>query len=109
MFEQRDFFDSFVLREVGGQRGNLPLEKIDDAWMFAEFRMRGVVDTLQLHISIDTLPIRHDQRRGELALVPDQHNLIYESRAFDKLLDRLRRNVFAARCFEQLLLAIGYT
>src|SRR5262245_62988121 len=51
--------------------------------------------------------LRNDQRGGEFAPVADDYHLVDVLAAFDGVLDRLRRDVFAPAGLDQVLLAVG--
>src|SRR6185503_20376204 len=74
--------------------------------MFAEFTPILYFDPFQLAVRLQLLPLRHDQRRGKLPFRANQHHLVHKARPLDRLLDRLRRDVFTARRLEQLFLSI---
>src|ERR1051325_4925801 len=107
MIEQRNLLDLFELRQALSARRNLSFEQIDDAWAVTKVRARVQIESFILRVPLELMPIRHDQRGWKLATVADNNDLIHKARSFDELLDWLRRNVFAAGSFQQLLLAIG--
>ena len=107
ILQQRDLLDPLILRQVRSQAVNLSLNQIDDARMPAKLAATLYFNPFQLAVRLELLPDRHDQRRRKLALRSNQHHLVHKPRAFDRLFDRLRRNVLAAGSLEQLFLAIG--
>src|ERR1051325_2059380 len=62
--------------------------------------------TLQLAVRLELFPVRDHQRCRKLTLSTYQHHLVHEARGFNRLFDRLRRDVLATGSLEQLLLAI---
>ena len=51
--------------------------------------------------------IRRNQRADELVLVAHQRRLRHQHDVLELVFDRLRRDELAARCLEQLFLAVG--
>src|ERR1041384_6667372 len=100
MIEQRDLLDLFELRQVLSARRNLSLEQFDDAWAVTKVRARVQIESFILGVTLKLMPIRHDQRGWKLAAIADNDDLIHKARSFDELLDRLRRDVFAAGSFQ---------
>src|SRR5262245_66584380 len=58
-------------------------------------------------VSAQGVHLRNDQRGGEFAPVADDYHLVDVLAAFDGVLDRLRRDVFAPAGLNQILLAVG--
>ena len=67
----------------------------------------GPQDVLDLRPLLELLPVRHDEHDGEFALVADHHRLADVLVRLERVLDRLRRDVLAARGDDDVLLAIG--
>src|SRR5438128_333983 len=68
---------------------------------------RGVVVGADLATSPWLVEVRDDENDREFAAIAVEHGIGDELVALDRQLDRLRRDVLAARRFEQLLLAVG--
>src|ERR1051325_3163869 len=74
--------------------------------MLAKFGVTLYFDSFQLAVRLELFPHGHHERRRKLPLRANQNHLVHKSRRLDRLLDWLRRDVLAARSFEQLFLTI---
>src|SRR5205807_8777652 len=86
VFNEGDALNFLEAGEVLGERVHLPPEEVEDARVAAELRGGLEVETFQLGVGAQHLPVGDDEGGGELATVADQDDLVDEARALDALL-----------------------
>ena len=107
MLQQRDLLGRFEVRQTFRLLRNFLLHLGMNCRHRQQLRARRPHDVARRGPLLELIPVRHDQYDRELALVADHHRLRDILVRPELVLDRLWRDVLAARRNDDVLLAIG--
>src|SRR5499433_1848788 len=105
--KQSKTLDGFELRKMRREALNFRVDQGSREGVRSDFLAAGDGNSLLGGFGGNGLTVGNDQRDHELAAVSEHHGVGNERTGLERIFDRLRRNKFAGRSLEQILLAIG--
>src|SRR5215216_3337685 len=106
MLEQRNLPRRFVMGETFARADHFALHLLLHGGNSNQLRPIGPDDSFFLRPLLELLEVGDYQHRWETTLVADHDSLTYELVGLDQILDRLWRDILAAGCDNDVLLAI---